>query len=110
MGFCSGTDIFDDVVSDILIVPIEKNIKIHLITSLIESLEKHDWDCQQDSVFWANPIVQQSHLNSQINWELRKMLRINPNATIEEASEIVKNRIAIEKAYDMEYENSANNL
>ena len=55
MGWCSATEIFDSVVGALLedSPDIETTIK-----ELINALEGGDWDCQQDSYYWDNPIVQ----------------------------------------------------
>ena len=55
MGWCSGTYVFDAVLSALVDdkkVDVETIIKI-----LIEALEDNDWDCQSDSDYWDHPIV-----------------------------------------------------
>ena len=58
MGFCSGTEIFDPVVKAILEVPIPDASKIRILTDLVDALENHDWDCQEDSHYYEHPLVQ----------------------------------------------------
>jgi hypothetical protein len=57
MGWCSGTRIFDAVCEGLL--SDEPKSKKELLTELIAALEADDWDCQQDSAFWDNPLVQE---------------------------------------------------
>jgi len=58
MGWCSGTDVFDPVVKEILkIKELSDNKKKHLIRTLIFALEDKDWDCQNESHYWNNRIV-----------------------------------------------------
>jgi len=56
MGWCSATDIFDSVVGALL--EDDKVDKETTIKELINALEDGDWDCQQDSVYWNEPLVQ----------------------------------------------------
>lgn len=60
MGWCSGTDIFDaackGIIGDKQRVSKEG---IKALTIIVDSLEQHDWDCQQDSRYWDHPVVQQ---------------------------------------------------
>jgi hypothetical protein len=58
MGFCSGTDIFDPVVETVLDTTLSDEDKFIVIYALADSLENHDWDCQQDSYFYDHPVVQ----------------------------------------------------
>jgi len=57
MGWCSATEIFDAVCDGIL--SDEDKSKKEVLTTLIASLEDGDWDCQQDSEYWDNPLVQE---------------------------------------------------
>ena len=55
MGWCSGTEIFDEVCS-ILLSP--KPIDTHeALVKVIKCLEDGDWDCQSDSKFWDHSQV-----------------------------------------------------
>lgn len=59
MGFCSGTQIFDPVVEYVLKkAQIPKGEQFAIIKTLVEALEDHDWDCQQDSAYWDHPAIQ----------------------------------------------------
>ncbi len=58
MGWCSATEIFDNVCEELL----GDKSKVEVIKSLIDSLEQDDWDCQFDSKFIAHPIVQQAFI------------------------------------------------
>ena len=58
MGWCSGTDIFDEIVGVVLpmnSLPILD--KKTLIKSLIEILWSHDWDCEYDSEYTQDNFV-----------------------------------------------------
>lgn len=58
MGWCSATEIFDDV-CDVLLAeePIDK---VQVIARLIDALEQGDWDCQEESGYWDHPVVVQA--------------------------------------------------
>jgi len=58
MGFCSGTDIFDPIVKHILNGNQSEDEKFITIKILVDALEDHDWDCQSDSMYFSDPIVQ----------------------------------------------------
>lgn len=70
MGWCSGTDIFDSIVGDI----IESNelslkVKKKLIKKLAAALENQDWDCQCDSEYYNNPLVKAIFKELNPDWE-----------------------------------------
>jgi hypothetical protein len=69
MGFCSGTDIFDPVVRRILKTSLSDDEKVRLIWELIDALEKHDWDCQDDSTYWDNPLVRKAFQSAHTDWD-----------------------------------------
>lgn len=59
MGWCSGTEIFDKVVDYVIHqLPAGDREKRRLLCAVIDALEDHDWDCQQDSRFYSHPTVQ----------------------------------------------------
>lgn len=66
MGWCSGTDVFDTVVKDVLI---NKASKEQIIRNLIIALEDKDWDCHQDSDYYDNPKVQKIMKELHPDWE-----------------------------------------
>ena len=66
MGWCSGTDIFDEVVGALLD---EKLDKKEIIKSLIEALEDRDWDTQDESRYIDIPIVQQAFIELDPDWK-----------------------------------------
>ena len=66
MGWCSGTEIFDNVVSG-FICSGEVNTK-EIIINLIGALENGDWDCQQDSEYWDHPLVQECFKELHPHW------------------------------------------
>lgn len=68
MGFGSGLDIFDPVAKTILESSIEPEIKVKLLKSLIDSLEDHDWDTQEDSRYYKHPLIQQALAELHPQW------------------------------------------
>lgn len=60
MGWCSGTQIFDEI-CDILLNNrnIKKSDQKKITKKLIETLEDMDWDCQADSAHFEHPIVRE---------------------------------------------------
>ena len=61
MGWCSGTDIFDPVVTKLLIEyekgRIDKQFLRETIIELRKALEDKDWDCHQESKFILHPLI-----------------------------------------------------
>ena len=57
MGWCSGTRIFDAVCEGLLAE--QPKDKKEALRELIVALEDGDWDCQSESKFWDNPLVQE---------------------------------------------------
>jgi len=57
MGWCSGTQVFDRVCRDVLNSRMSDEHKLTVTKALIDGLEDHDWDCQDDSDYRNNPIV-----------------------------------------------------
>lgn len=56
MGWCSATEIFDQIVGPL--VDDKKPLKPKkIIEQLIVALEDGDWDCQKDSEYWDHPVV-----------------------------------------------------
>lgn len=55
MGWCSGTDLFDEAIYCILN---KDNLdKKELVKKLIEAFQDKDWDCEGDSGYYDHPIV-----------------------------------------------------
>jgi hypothetical protein len=66
MEWCSATVIFDRIAEVVLSDrPIDKRA---VLKTAIEALEDGDWDCQQDSVYWNNPIVQEIMREKHPRW------------------------------------------
>lgn len=57
MGWCSGTEIFDTVVSDILSSTLQEHSKVNMIVNLINALQDNDWDCETDSKYYKHYVV-----------------------------------------------------
>ena len=66
MGWCSGTQIFDDVAGQILDKD-EIDVK-EVLTSLIQSLQYMDWDCESDSAYWEHPVVREIFMELEPEW------------------------------------------
>ena len=58
MGWCSATEIFDNVAGALLDSDKPKDTK-EVLTQLVGALEEGDWDCQSDSDYWDHPIVRE---------------------------------------------------
>lgn len=56
MGWCSGTDVFDSVVANLLTIS-DENVVVDQITALIVTLQREDWDCEADSGYLTHPLV-----------------------------------------------------
>jgi hypothetical protein len=57
MGWCSGTEIFDNVADIVLPMPISKGQKLLILGELKTVMEDHDWDCQSDSDYYSDPAI-----------------------------------------------------
>lgn len=68
MGFCSGTDLFDPMVKFILNSSQSEDEKVEAIKVLITALEDMDWDCQYDSAYIDNPIVDKAFVALHPDW------------------------------------------
>lgn len=68
MGWCSATDIFDPVAAFVLSTDRPDAEKRAVLEILIGALEEGDWDCQQDSAYYDNPIVQQIMRDTHPRW------------------------------------------
>ena len=71
MGWCSATEVFDPVAGFILerIEGPEDRIEAKkVLTKLIEVLEDRDWDCQQDSDYWDDPLIQEIFKEIHPDW------------------------------------------
>lgn len=69
MGWCSGTDIFDQMVSFVLSTTVSDEEKYNTIRTLARALEDSDWDCQSDSNYWDDPIVQRALKELHPDWD-----------------------------------------
>ena len=66
MGWCSGTEIFDQIAAIILSdKPLDKKATLKTV---IKSLEDGDWDCQQDSAYYDHPLVQEAMKELHPHW------------------------------------------
>jgi hypothetical protein len=57
LGWCSGTRIFDTIVSDLRSQNIPQDKFYHIVWNLICELEDMDWDCQSESDYWEDEEV-----------------------------------------------------
>lgn len=69
MGWCSGTVIFDNVVGFVLKSEAPAEDKKALIKVLIDALEDEDWDCQNDSDYIDDPLVDAVMRRLHPDWE-----------------------------------------
>jgi uncharacterized Zn finger protein len=68
MGWCSGTDVFDDIVEQVLDMKIKAKAKAEIIAVVVDALENHDWDCQGESAYFEHPIVQAAMQKLHPDW------------------------------------------
>jgi hypothetical protein len=73
MGWCGGTEIFDEVVGYALqAMPTAKQFEIFgLIKATILVLEDKDWDCQCDSMYYDHPLVRKAFQEVNDDYENR---------------------------------------
>lgn len=69
MGWCSGTKVFDSMVTSILDNIADTGKQRKLIKDLTETLENMDWDCQYDSEYANHPIVKDVWRKLHPDWE-----------------------------------------
>lgn len=69
MGWCSGTEIFDRMTQFILKTSMSDEEKYEAIHALAESLEDQDWDCQSDSDYSDEPIVERVFKALHPDWD-----------------------------------------
>ena len=55
MGWCSATRLFDTIVGQLLVDEIDKH---GIIKVIVVALQDGDWDCECDTKYFRNPIVQ----------------------------------------------------
>lgn len=66
MGWCSATEIFDNVVGGL--IGDTKLSKKQIISNLIGALEDGDWDCQADSAYYDHPLVRECFMELHPRW------------------------------------------
>lgn len=64
MGWCSGTDIFDEVVQSLKAGDAPKET----LKKLAVVLEDHDWDCQNESKYWDDPDIREIFQELHPSW------------------------------------------
>jgi hypothetical protein len=69
MGFCSGTQIFDDVLDFVLNSKMSKDDQYDVVLHLAKALEDHDWDCQDESRHWEHKLVHRAFLELNPDWD-----------------------------------------
>jgi len=66
MGWCSGTEVFDQIAEIVLSdKPLDKKATLKAV---IDSLENSDWDCQSDSAYYDHPLVQEVFKEMHPHW------------------------------------------
>jgi hypothetical protein len=72
MGWCGGTDVFDSICGTLLkpgkFTPLARR---EVLLAVINALEDHDWDCQQDSAYYEHSDVRKvmKQLHPHWDWE-----------------------------------------
>lgn len=70
MGWCSATDIFDSMAYHVIVESaVAEDSKYQILLTLAKSLEEDDWDCQSDSVWYDDPLVQKVFKELHPDWE-----------------------------------------
>lgn len=70
MGFCGTPTTIFDAIAEHLIEhsTATTDDKIALLVKLIEVLEAEDWDCQSDSSYLGDPLVQAAFVSHDPEW------------------------------------------
>jgi hypothetical protein len=68
MGWCSGTEIFDKTVAVVLAMDIGEDNQKRIIRALADAMEDHDWDCQDDSRYYDDPLVSEVFYELHPEW------------------------------------------
>lgn len=74
MGWCSGTEMFDAVVKDMLRI-VEDDIRLEeillpVLINFIKALWQQDWDCESDSDYFHHPFVKRAMIAADIRMKL----------------------------------------
>lgn len=69
MGWCSATSIFDAVAEFVLATDRPDAEKQAVLKVLAAALENEDWDCQGDSAYMDEPIVQAVFRELDPDWQ-----------------------------------------
>lgn len=69
MGWCSATQIFDDMAEFILSTNEPDGKKRAVLGKLIDVLEENDWDCQSDSRYFDHPLVNALFREAHPRWD-----------------------------------------
>jgi hypothetical protein len=74
MGWASGTELFDDILSSLFLTKlslfygISDNSKVEAIARLIELFEEHDCDTLEDSEWITHPLARRAMQNIYPDW------------------------------------------
>lgn len=66
MGWCSATEIFDDIAAALLEKGKKKPEPKDVLLRLARKLEDMDWDCQYDSAYIKHPVVRE--IGKELGW------------------------------------------
>lgn len=69
MGWSSATMIFDSVCDTVLADGDKKPTPEETIRALAAALESADWDSQQESAYWENPVVRKVMKELHPHWD-----------------------------------------
>lgn len=71
MGWCTGAvEIFDSMVRLLLKSDADYKHKFAVLLNLAEALEAEDWDCQSDTLYYEDPLVQAVFFRLHPDWFL----------------------------------------
>lgn len=57
MGWCSGTNILDNVIEKLAAMNLPEEQQLEIVTVLIKAMEDNDYDCHSDSRYYGTPIM-----------------------------------------------------
>ncbi|MHA1961821.1 MAG: hypothetical protein ACW99U_16480 [Candidatus Thorarchaeota archaeon] len=56
MGWCSGTDLFDDIAGELFSLELDEEVTREKLRNIIIDFQNNDWDCEQESMYAGVPI------------------------------------------------------
>lgn len=68
MGWTGGTDVFDGMVREISELDLPYEAQVRLLKALADLLEDQDWDTENESAYWDDPLVQEVMAELHPDW------------------------------------------